>query len=57
MDPFYLNSEQSVEGHEEEEEDGDVVNLLTRTLEDLVDPGLGHRELQEDANEPKWRYF
>ena len=52
MDPFYLNSEQSVEGHEEEEEDGDVVDLLTRTFEDLVDPSLWHRKLEEDSNEP-----
>ncbi len=41
----YLNSKQSVERHEEEEEDGDVVDLLARPLEDLVDPGLWHRKL------------
>jgi len=46
-----LNSKQSVERHEEEEEDGDVVDLLARPLEDLVDPGLWHRKLQEDSNE------
>ena len=47
-----LHAEQSVERHEEEEEYGDVVDLLARPLEDLVDPRLRHRELEEDADAP-----
>lgn len=46
-----LDAEQSVERHEEEEEDGDVVNLLTGSFEDLVDSGFGHREFEEHSDE------
>ena len=49
--PEELHPQQPVERHEEEEEDGDVVDLLARALEDLVDPGLGHAELEEHADE------
>ena len=46
-----LNAEQSVQRHEEEEEDGDVVDLVHGALEDLVHPGFGHRNLEKDPND------
>ncbi len=46
-----LDAQEPVEAHEEREEKGDVVDLLARALEDLVDAGLGHGELEEGADE------
>ncbi len=47
-----LHPEESIETHKEQEKDGDIVNLLAGPLEDLVDPGLWHGELQEHPDEP-----
>ncbi len=41
----------SLQAHEEQEEDGDVVYLLAGPLEYLVDPCLGHGELEGGADE------
>ena len=46
-----LNPEQSVQRHEEEEEDGDVVDLVHRALEYLVHPCFGHGNLEKDPND------
>ena len=35
-----LDAKKSVENPEEDEEESDIVNLLARPLEDLVDPRL-----------------
>ena len=40
-----------LQAHEEQEEYGDVVDLLAGPLEYLVDPGLGHGELEGGADE------
>lgn len=42
LELIYLNSEQPIKRHEEEEKYCDVVNLLARPFEDLVDSGFGH---------------
>lgn len=47
-----LNAQQTVERHEEEEEQRYVVDLLRGSLEDLVDSLLRHIELQGDPDEP-----
>ena len=41
----------SLQAHEEQEEYGDVVYLLAGPLEYLVDPCLGHGELEGGADE------
>ena len=46
-----LDAKKSVENPEEDEEESDVVNLLARPLEDLVESGLGHREAETRSDE------
>ena len=45
-----LHPKQSVQHPEEYEEEGDIVDLLAGPLEDLVEPSLGHRELEACPN-------
>ena len=40
--PKELNTKEAVENPEEDEEEGDIVDLLAGPLEDLVEAGLGH---------------
>ena len=47
-----LDSKESVENPEEDEEEGDVVDLLAGPLEDLVEAGLGHGEAEAGPDEP-----
>ena len=46
-----LDAEKSVENPEEDEEESDIVNLLARPFEDLVESGLGHREAETRSDE------
>ena len=46
-----LDAKKSVENPEEDEEESNVVNLLARPLEDLVESGLGHREAETRSDE------
>ena len=46
-----LDAKKSVENPEEDEEESDIVNLLARPLEDLVESGLGHREAEARPDE------
>ena len=41
-----LDSKQAIEDPEEDKEQGHIVDLLAGPLEDLVEPGLGHGELE-----------
>ena len=50
--PKELDTEEAVENPEEDEEEGDVVDLLAGPLEDLVEAGLGHRESEACSDEP-----
>ena len=45
-----LDSKEAVEHPEEDKEQSHIVDLLARPLEDLVEPGLGHRELEAGPN-------
>ena len=45
-----LDSQQAVEDPEEDKEQSHIVDLLAGPLEDLVEPGLGHRELEAGAD-------
>ena len=47
-----LDAKKSVENPEEDEEESDIVNLLARPLEDLVEAGLGHGEAEAGPDEP-----
>ena len=49
--PKELNTKEAVENPEEDEEESDIVNLLARPLEDLVEPRLGHREAEARPDE------
>ena len=50
--PKELNTKEAVENPEEDEEEGDIVDLLAGPLEDLVEPGLGHGEAEAGPDEP-----
>ena len=41
-----LDSQQAIEDPEEDKEQGHIVDLLAGPLKDLVEPGLGHGELE-----------
>ena len=44
--PKELDSKKTIENPEEHKEQGHIVDLLAGPLEDLVEPGLGHGELE-----------
>ena len=44
--PKELDSKKAIENPEEHKEQGHIVDLLAGSLEDLVEPGLGHGELE-----------
>ena len=50
--PKELNAKEAVENPEEDEEEGDIVDLLAGPLEDLVEAGLGHGEAETGPDEP-----
>ena len=58
--PKELNTKEAIENPEEDEEEGDIIDLLAGPLEDLVEAGLGHGEAKagtDEANhdERPWR--
>ena len=44
--PKELDSKKAIENPEEHKEQGHIVDLLAGSLEDLVEPRLGHGELE-----------
>ena len=45
-----LDSKEAIEHPEEDKEQSHIVDLLARPLEDLVESGFGHRELEAGPN-------
>ena len=49
--PKELNTKEAIENPEEDEEEGDIIDLLAGPLEDLVEAGLGHGEAKAGTDE------
>ena len=45
-----LDTKQAIKDPEEDKDQGHIVNLLAGPLEDLVEPGLGHGELEAGSD-------
>lgn len=46
-----LHSQQPIQGHKEQEEQRDIVDLLAGSFEYLIDPTFWHRKFEEDSKE------